>query len=192
MTKHKKNNHDDTAPQLEESPQEGQPVAEEPEEQTLEKVIRERDDYINMYKRAKADYINYQKRVEKEKQDLCKYSLRTIMLQLIPILEDFRRGLDSESAGTPPEEVLNGMKLAFDKLGKALNDSGLQKIETVGAKFDPAIHEAVTQEFRDDFEDMTVCEELHSGYSLKGLAIMPAKVKVARKPQPDEAVAEEE
>lgn len=149
-------------------------------------IIKERDEYLNLLKRQKADYVNYQKRMEKDKQSAREMALREFMTQLTPAIEDIKRGLNAESQGSTPEKVLEGLKLAIEKLNGILKEAGLECIETVGAKFDPCMHEAVMQEFRDDLDDMTVCEELHGGYSLKGTPIMPAKVKVARKPQPPE------
>ena len=188
MVKHKKN-------KKQKSKTEKAPVTERPipepevqpaETQSLEQVIEERDNYIDLLKRVQADFVNFRKRAEKEKQNFCKLALKDILLQLVPSLDDIRRGLESESQGTSSEQVLEGIKITFDKLSKVLQDAGLERVETVGAKFDPAFHEAVMQEFRDDMDDMTVCEELHGGYILNGTTILPAKVKVARKPQPPE------
>jgi len=104
-------------------------------------LAESKDKYLRLY----SEFDNYRRRTAKEKLDLMQTAGERIISELIPILDDFERGV--KSADSKDEEaVLEGLNLISQKFEKTLQNQGLKEMETpVGTDFDPDIHEAITQ-----------------------------------------------
>lgn len=147
----------------------------------------ERDELLESVKRARADLINYQKRVEREKEALRKFALQEFLAELLAVVDDLQRAIKAARNRPDVKVLLQGMEMLEAKLGKLLQQSGVKAIETVGRPFDPGYHEAVVQEETGDYPDLTVLEELQKGYMIHERVLRPARVKVSRRKQPQEA-----
>ena len=90
-----------------------------------------------------ADFDNFRKRVQKEKAELIKNGAEKAMLGLLPIVDDFERGLEAIKDSTDADAVKEGMVLIYNKLIKYLESNGVKAIESNGAEFDAEIHEAI-------------------------------------------------
>lgn len=114
----------------------------EKEESTAEELIQaEKDKYLRLF----AEFENYKKRTTKERIELFKTANQELMTTLLPILDDFDRGL-AEIKKAKDKELLKGMQLINDKLNKSLEQKGLSLMEVKeGDAFDADIHEAITQ-----------------------------------------------
>jgi len=120
--------------------EEGQEI--EKEEPTAEELIQiEKDKYLRLF----AEFENYKKRTTKERIELFKTAGQDLMTSLLPIVDDFDRGL-SEIKKAKDKELLKGMQLINDKLNKTLEQKGLTvMVVKAGDVFDADIHEAITQ-----------------------------------------------
>jgi molecular chaperone GrpE len=140
-----------------------------------EKAKAER--YLTNWQRAEADFDNYKKRAEQERTENAKFSNMALSLNLLPVLDDFRRAFDSLSANLAGLTWVDGVRLIYRKLQAVLEAQGLSEIKSIGEQFDPAIHEAVTQA---EGEEGKVIEEVQKGYRLYDRVIRPALVVVGR------------
>jgi molecular chaperone GrpE len=127
------------------------------------------------WQRAQADFINYKKRAEQEKQELSKFANLVLILNLLPVLDDFERAFSSIPASTKKHSWLDGIKLIERKLWAILEAQGLSPIKALGEPFDPTLHEAVRQ---DKGQEGIVIEEIQKGYLLEDRVIRPSKVVV--------------
>lgn len=148
-----------------------------PLKEKLEQAEREKNEYLDGWKRAKADLINYKKEEEKRFEDFAKFSLGVFMKELVAVLDSFDLGLtmlkDDDSAR-------KGLLLIRSKLADILKKFGLEEMRiATGQPFDPSQQEAVA-EVDSDQPVGTIIEEAEKGYRLNGRVLRPAKVKVAK------------
>ena len=131
------------------------------------------------YMRLMAEFQNFKKRVAKEKSDIHAYANEKIVGELLPVLDNFERALESE--GGDPEAYAKGMQLIFEQLKKALENAGLAEIKAMDEEFNPNVHNAVMTESVEDKEDGTVTKVFQKGYTLKDKVIRPSMVAVNKK-----------
>lgn len=158
---------------------------------TLEKLQADLDQAINGWKRTAADFENYKKRREAQEQELVEFAKEITVAKLLPTLDSLEQALrhappktaDSTSNtefGKQYENWLTGINGILLQLDKVLEELGVKRIEAVGKKFDPHLHEAV-REVEGEAEDGTVVEELQSGFMLNGKVIRPSQVIINKK-----------
>lgn len=147
----------------------------------LEQCKKEKDEYLDGWKRAKADLINYQKDETKRFQEFAKYALENTMRDLIAVLDSFNLAVASmEGSGKEPDK---GVYMIKTQLEDALKKYGLEKIKvSPGDQFDPAMHESLG-EMESDQGSGTVAVEVESGYMLNGKVVRPTRVKLAKQAQ---------
>jgi molecular chaperone GrpE len=150
----------------------------------LKRVEAERDDLLDRLARRQADFDNYRKRVERERGETYNRVVGEVVSQLLPVLDNLRRALDTEAslqAGESEEfrHFLHGVELILKQLNGVLENLGVQPVASVGQPFDPHIHEAVATEQTEDYEPDTVMQEIVRGYRLGERLLRPAIVKVA-------------
>jgi len=136
------------------------------------------EEYLNGWKRAKADYINLKKEFEKEKEDVVKFANARLVLGLIPVFDNFKRAFVSVPEEKKDDEWLKGFENIKKQFEDFLKELGIEEIKTVGEKFDPEVHEAVSQGEDKDKDSETILEEASPGYQMHGRVIIPAKVVV--------------
>ncbi len=141
-------------------------------------VKKERDEYLEGWKRAKADFINYKKEEEGRLKNTLDFQRMMFAEELIRILGNFRLGLKAWR-GEGPERA--GMELIKNQIEETLKRYGAEQMPSgVGKPFDPETSECIEMVERDAAESGKVVEEMESGYAINGKVIKPAKVKVAR------------
>ncbi|MFA5103722.1 MAG: nucleotide exchange factor GrpE [Candidatus Margulisiibacteriota bacterium] len=154
----------------------------------LKKLIEEKDtkfeEQKNQMLRLMADFDNFKKRTVTEKEDIICFSNETLILALLPILDNFDRAFvhaaeTKDSAAN--DELLKGFALIKKQLEDILNKVGLSKIDALGKKFDPVYHEAVLTRDTQDQPEGLVIEEMQKGYMLKEKVIRPAMAIVSKK-----------
>jgi molecular chaperone GrpE len=158
----------------------------------LDAQLAERND---QYLRKAADFENYRKRMVKEKAEAIDFANLSLILDLIPILDDFERALKSASDAKNAEEVdfpaaftslFEGIGMTESRLYSTLeNKWGLKRYLSAGKPFDPELHEALMMEKSAETTEAVVQEDFVKGYSLKDRVIRAAKVKVL---MPEDAV----
>lgn len=149
--------------------------------QALEKAQAEAKDYLDQLIRSRADYANYKRRAEQEKQELVRRGNANLIVQLLPVLDDFERAFQSLPSGLEKLTWLDGIALVYHKLQRILEKEGLQPIQVNGRKFDPTEHEAIGYEECDDLDDGMIVAEVQKGYKLGDRVLRPTLVRVARR-----------
>ncbi|MFY0604479.1 MAG: nucleotide exchange factor GrpE [Flavobacteriaceae bacterium] len=156
--------------------EENQPV--EKEEPTAEELIQnEKDKYLRLF----AEFENYKKRTTKERIELFKTASQELMTSLLPIMDDFDRGL-TEIKKAKDKELLKGMQLINDKFKSTLTQKGLTEIKVKqGDTFDAEIHEAITQiPAPSDKLKGKVIDAIEKGYKLGDKIIRYPKVVIGQ------------
>ena len=148
----------------------------EPSE-TMETVKAEMLDRV---KRLQADFDNYRRRTRQEQCDLSAFVTQNLIKDLLPIVDNFERALASRPA-EDPSGFGAGVEMIYRQFFAVLEKQGISAVETVGAMFDPAKHEAIMRDEESDQPEGTVVAELQKGYAACGKIIRPALVKVAGK-----------
>ena len=134
--------------------------------------------------REKAETENFKKRAARDRQDAIAYANEALLERLLPIMDNFDMALTATEAAETPnvESIRVGVKMIHSQLKSFLSDSGLQEIDAMGSKFDPNIHEALSQEDSEEMEEGTIIQQSRKGYKMKDRLLRPASVVVARKP----------
>ena len=133
--------------------------------------------YLVNWQRSQADLENYAKRAELEKSEIVEFANRTLILNLLPILDDFEIALASAPSGPNEQNWTEGVRLIYNKLKSTLESQGLAEIKAKGEPFDPYFHEAVGQV---EGEEGVVVEELRKGYKFKDKLLRPSMVMVGK------------
>lgn len=156
------------------------------DEDDLSGLRRERDEYKDKYLRAQAECANTSRRLHQQHAKSLKLAGMGLARALLPVVDNFHRTLDSLSAKESDDPILEGIRLIAADLDKTLRDHGVVPIEATGSPFNPALHEALMQDFETDAPVGTVTQELERGYMMSDYVLRPAKVAVAaRKPESD-------
>jgi molecular chaperone GrpE len=155
---------------------------------TLEAQLAELND---QYLRKAADFENFRKRMNREKQEAIDFANKSLIEDLIPIIDDFERAIKSAetaiaNTSTNGDEISKDFTVLYEGISmteKRLltqleNRWGLKRYDSAGEVFDPNLHEALMMEKSADVTEATVQEEWSKGYTLKDRVIRTAKVKV--------------
>ena len=135
--------------------------------------------------RKAADFENFRKRMNQEKQSAIDYANQSLLLDIIPIIDDFERAIQAGESSTDFTAFLEGVKMIEKRLTSQLEAKwGLKRFSSAGEIFDPNMHEALMMEKSTEASEAVVQEDLVKGYLLKDRVIRAAKVKVLK---PEEA-----
>ena len=145
-----------------------------------DKKNQEAQEYKDKWMRALAEYENLKKRFEKEKLEFLQFSNEQILLQLLPIIDDFDRAHEAARQHKHGEVFSKGVEMILNQLHKLLRDNGVEKIKTTGEKFDPHKHEGLVAVETDAYPEDTVAEEISPGYTISGRLLRAAKVRISK------------
>ena len=140
---------------------------------------RERDDYHDRWMRKTAEFDNYRKRIERERREQADQKVVDVLLELLSVVDDFERALTVDAEGGAVA-YRKGIELIHSKLHDLLRKHGVRPIESLGAEFDPNVHQAVLSEASPGHREGEVIEELRRGYMIGDKLLRPAMVKVAK------------
>jgi len=135
------------------------------------------EEHIERYKRLQADFENHRRRTRQEKEDLSMVVAQNVILDLLPVVDNFERAL-STAATQDAGKLLLGVEMIHRQFLQALDKCGLTTVEALGQMFDPQKHDAVMRVEDETKADGTVIEELQKGYAVRGKVIRPSMVKV--------------
>jgi molecular chaperone GrpE len=142
----------------------------------LEEQLREAND---QYLRKAAEFENFRKRMNREKQDAIDFANQSLLLDLIPIIDDFERALKSAETSKDFNGFYEGISMIEKRLISQLENKWLLKrFDSVGEPFDPNRHEAIMMDKTGEIIEPVVQEDFLKGYTLKDRVIRSAKVKV--------------
>ena len=170
-----------------EEPQQEESSQKEPETKTKtsffgkkkkekDKFEQQIEDLTDRLKRSMAEFDNYRKRTEKEKSSMYIIGAKDIVEKMLPIVDNFERGLAQAPENDPFAE---GMKMIYKQMMTAFDEMGVKPIETVGKEFDPNLHNAVMHVEDDSVGENIVVEEFQKGYTYKDFVVRHSMVKVA-------------
>ena len=142
---------------------------------------RERDDYHDRWLRKSAEFDNYRKRVDRERREQADQAVTDLLEELLLVVDDFDRALTVDAPETTTARAYRkGVELIHAKLNDILRKRGVRPIESLGADFDPNLHQAVIHESSPDHREGEVIGELRRGYLIGDRLLRPAMVKVAK------------
>ena len=132
------------------------------------------------YLRTLAEYENFRKRSEKEKAQMFELGAKSIIEQLLPVVDNFERALEHIPEEEKENSFAKGVEGIYKQIQKMFSDCDIQAIEAVGQKFNPALHNAVMTEEEGDAEEDTVTADLQKGYTYRGNVVRHSMVKVKK------------
>ena len=163
-------------------------TAEESQEETQKKSIfgKNKDkkdkkdtkieELTDRLQRTMAEFDNFRKRTEKEKASMYVIGAKEIIEKMLPVVDNFERGLANAPEGDPFAE---GIQMIYKQLMTTFDEMGVKVIETVGQQFDPNLHNAVMHVDDPEQEDNVIVEEFQKGYTYKDFVVRHSMVKVA-------------
>jgi molecular chaperone GrpE len=151
------------------------------EEKTLEAQLAEAEEkaagYLASWQRAAADFQNYKRRNEQERVELGRLANAALMINVLPLVDDFDRAMQNVDASIAGLTWMDGVRLIHRKFQMLLDSAGVTEIEADGQTFDPNVHEAVTF---GEGEDGKVVGVVQKGYKLGDRVLRPAMVVVGK------------
>ena len=146
-------------------------------EDSYKEKINQLEDRV---KRQMAEFENFRKRSEKEKSQMFDMGAKTIVEKILPVIDNFERGLAAVPDDKKDDPFITGMDKVYKQMLTELDAAGVKPIECVGQEFDPDFHNAVMQVENDELESGTVAQELQKGYMYKDSVVRHSMVSVVQ------------
>lgn len=145
--------------------------------ETKEKLEKEKREYLFLM----AEFDNFRKRTIKEKADIIRNASESVLKGLLPIVDDFERGLDALKNTDDTDAAKQGMQLIYNKLMKYLEQNGVKPIDSNGTEFNPDLHEAIAMVATDNPDQKgKVIDTPTKGYTINDKVLRFAKVAVGQ------------
>jgi len=144
-----------------------------------DRIKAERDQIFDRMARLQAEFDNARKREARERVDFREFAVAAAVEQFLPVIDNFQLAL---KAGGTAEQLRTGVELIVKQMEEVLRSLNVQTVETVGAHFDPHVHESIDSVERVDLPDQQVLEEVRRGYRIKDRLLRPALVRVVHNP----------
>ncbi|MCR4797093.1 MAG: nucleotide exchange factor GrpE [Lachnospiraceae bacterium] len=171
-------------PVKEEKPEEAVPDEEKKEDKPKKKPGKKKDkrdeqieELQDRVKRQLAEFENFRTRSEKEKTQMYDMGAKSIVEKILPVVDNFERGLADEKEGDP---FYDGMKMVYKQLMTSLEQAGVTPIEALGQEFNPDFHNAVMQVESEEYESGVVAQELQKGYMYRDTVVRHSMVAVVQ------------
>lgn len=149
----------------------------EQDNEELDKALKDNEELNNRFQRLQADFMNYKKRVEKEKDSLVNYGVESLVVEILPILDNFERALEVEN--DKEDSFFKGIEMIYDGLLGVLDNNDIKEMDSLEKPFNPEYHHAVGMESSEEHDKDTVIGILQKGYTMKEKVIRPAMVLVS-------------
>ena len=137
------------------------------------------EELTDKVKRQMAECDNFRKRTEKEKSQMYDMGAKTIVEKILPVIDNFERGLAAVPEDNKEDAFVVGMDKIYRQMLTVLEEAGVKPIEAVGAEFDPNFHNAVMHVEDETLGENVVAEELQKGYMYRDTVVRHSMVKVA-------------
>ena len=155
---------------------EAEPDADAPED-PLTQAKRERDEYLDLARRAQADFENYRKRAAREAAASGERAKSGLVRELLPVVDNLERALASAQEGE--QHLAEGVRLVHSALIAVLERNGVEQFDPRGDRFDPGEHEALSMREQDGAQAGLVIDVVEKGYRANGSILRPARVVVS-------------
>lgn len=129
--------------------------------------------------RQMAEFDNFRKRTDKEKSQMYEVGAKDIIEKILPVVDNFERGLDAVKEEEKDDPFVQGMEKVYKHLMTTLEEIEVKPIEAVGKEFDPNLHNAVMHVEDENFGENIVAEEFQKGYTYRDSIVRHSMVKVA-------------
>ena len=136
------------------------------------------EELTDRVKRQMAEFENFRKRTEKEKSSMYEMGARSVIEKILPIIDNFERGLDTVPEEEADSPFTEGMRKIYKQLMTELDNMGVKPIECVGKEFDPNLHNAVMQVESEEYESGIVAQEMLKGYTYHDNVVRHSMVAV--------------
>ncbi|QOX79778.1 nucleotide exchange factor GrpE [Trichlorobacter lovleyi] len=151
------------------------------QEKLAAKELEAKDNWDKLL-RERADLENYRKRASREKEELLNYGIKSLVEEVLPVLDNLERALEHANEDGLPA-LVEGVKMTHTLLLTALKKFGVCAVDgNCGTLFDPAFHQAMAQVETSDHPGNTIVQEFQKGYLLKERLLRPSMVSVAKNP----------
>jgi molecular chaperone GrpE len=180
----------------------------EEQQEIIEKVVKERDEFKDKYLRSLAEVDNFRKRVNKEKEEFRKYVLGDFILGLLEVVDNLERAIKAKAnagknaadtvptAGEDEKSIVSGVEMIYRQLMDLLRKNKVEEIDALGKLFDPNLHQALSKDEREGITEPVVLEVYQRGFTYNEKLLRPALVKVAMpleaKKEPEKSSTESE
>lgn len=153
--------------------------------ESLRNLLRQRDEALEKeqkeYLFLMAEFDNFKKRTLREKAEIIKNGAESTIKGLLPVIDDFERGLDAVNGSSDVSSVKEGIELIYNKFMKFLEQNGVKEIPTTDADFDADLHEAIAMvPVSDETKKGKIVDTISKGYTLNDKVIRHAKVAVGQ------------
>ena len=151
-------------------------------DETAEKIAKleqQAADNLDKYQRTLAEFDNFRKRTEREKSQMYEIGAKDIIEKILPVVDNFERGLDAVKEEDKEDPFVQGMEKVYKHLLTTLEGIEVKPIEAVGQPFDPNFHNAVMHVEDENFGENIVAEEFQKGYTYRDSVVRHSMVKVA-------------
>ena len=128
--------------------------------------------------RNMAEFDNFRKRSEKEKAQMCEIGAKSIIEKILPVIDNFERGLGTVSEEEKESAFVQGIEQIYKQFLTALDEAGVKPIEAVGKEFNPDFHNAVMHGEDENYGENTISDEFQKGYMYKESVVRHSMVKV--------------
>lgn len=137
------------------------------------------EELTDRVKRQMAEFENFRKRTEKEKSSMYEMGARDIIERILPVIDNFERGLAVIPEDKKEDPIAEGMEKIYRQIQKVFEEAGVKPIEAAGKEFDPNFHNAVMHVEDESLGENIVAEELQKGYMYRDSVVRHSMVKVA-------------
>ena len=138
------------------------------------------DELEDRVKRQMAEFENFRKRTDKEKTALFETGAKSVIEKILPVVDNFERGLAGLSEEEKKQPFAEGMAMVYKQLMTELDKLEVKPIEAVGCEFDPKLHNAVMQVESDEYESGIIAQELQKGYTYRDTVVRHSMVAVVQ------------
>jgi molecular chaperone GrpE len=152
----------------------------------LEQLAAERDKLKDQLLRTAADFDNFRKRTKKDLEQAERRGREEVLREVLPVIDNLERAVAAAAGASDVEAVRDGVQMVLKLFEDTASRIGLERVESVGQRFDPNVHDAFQQQETDEHPPGTIVAEYQPGYKLGDRLLRPAMVVVASKPKPRE------
>jgi molecular chaperone GrpE len=153
----------------------------------LKAALQEKEKEIDGLKEhllyQKAEFENFKKLKSKEKLDALRFGNETLIKELLPVIDNLERAIEHAGKTEEARSITEGVALTLNGCLKVLEKFNVSRVDAIGKKFDPNLHEAVLQEESVEIEPGMIVGEFQKGYVLDGRLLRPSMVSVAKRPE---------
>ena len=158
----------------------------------LTEALKQAEHWKDIAARNQAELDNYRKRMARDKTDAIKFANSGLLCELLPVIDSFQMGLDAAKLEDSESIITKGMEMVQKQLEEFISTQGATEISAIGQPFDPNIHEAISQEAKDDIPEGNIITQIRKGYKLHDRLLRAANVIVSKGPEKDSESIDEE